>query len=167
MPNENPTAQAKDKKYNLVLLISSVLMLTALLTAFVLLFVFKADCDRQINEHRISQTVTPTPQFQKEDLHLSINQTIVFENAGAKGRLGIKNSNPKQQNILVEIYETASEQLIYRSYRIPNGFEIEEDYLSTKLEKGSYPCIAYFEILDEQDQVTQVIGTDLVVEVQN
>ena len=142
-------------------------MLAALLTAFVLLFVFKADCDRQMNEYRISQTVTPTPQFQKEDLHLSINQTIVFENAGAKGRLGIKNSNQKQQNILVEIYETTSEQLIYRSYRIPNGFEIEEDYLSTKLEKGIYPCIAYFEILDEQDQVTQVIGTDLVVEVQN
>lgn len=169
MPEQtpNPKAQEPGKKYKIALSVSTGLMLAALICAFILLFVFRADASRQRDEAVLSQTVTVASGLKQEDRHLAINQRIVFENAGAKGNLGIKNSNQKQENILVEIYDTASGQLVYRSYRIPNGFEIAQDSLSVQLEKGTYPCVAYFEFLDAQDQVTEIIGTDVVIEVLN
>lgn len=156
-----------DKKYKIALAVSTGCLLGALIVAFILLFVFRTHADQARAETLMSQTVTVGAHLKDEDKHFVINQHIVLEHPDARASLGIKNVNKNQDNILVEIYDTQSEQLIYRSYRIPNQFEIQEDYLGVQLEKGTYPCVAYFEVLDPGDQVTEIIGTDVVVEVQN
>ena len=58
--------------------------------------------------------------------------------------LGI--TNQKKKNI----YTKNTEELIYRSGLIPVGSRVDYAKLSVDLEKGEYPCVAYFNSVNEE-----------------
>lgn len=97
-----------------------------------------------------------------------MNTNPVFENGYSKGNLLIQNVESNGTPFYVEIVDKKTDELIYRSYEVLPGYKIENAKLGKHLAKGSYDCIAYFNVLDKDTkEVTNTIGLNITIEVKN
>lgn len=97
-----------------------------------------------------------------------MNTDIVFEDGKGLGNLLIQNVETNPAPVFVEIYTKDTNALVYKSYEIPVGYKIEEDKLNTALDKGTYPCVAYFNVLDpSSNEVQSRIGINVTITVNN
>ena len=55
---------------------------------------------------------------------------------------------------------------IYHSDVISPGYKLETDQLSKKLDSGTYPCTAYFCVLNEDGSEYNRIGLEITLEKQ-
>lgn len=97
-----------------------------------------------------------------------MNTDIVFENGDEKGNLLIQNVETNPNPVFVEIYLKDSNELIYKSDEIPVGYKIEEGKLNVSLDKGTYDCVAYFNVIDEASkEVVNRIGLNVKLTIKN
>lgn len=82
-------------------------------------------------------------------INISMNMRPVFDTGTSTGNLMIANENTNSHMQIVEIYRDDTGKLIYHSGGIPVGSEIDLAALDVSLEKGVYPCTAYFNAVDE------------------
>jgi hypothetical protein len=83
-------------------------------------------------------------------MNISMNLNPIFEDGNSKGNLFIVNEKINRHPQIVEIYTKNTQELIYKSGLIPVGSRIDYAKLSVDLEKGEYPCIAYFNSINEE-----------------
>lgn len=80
---------------------------------------------------------------------VAISEIITFKNGKSIGVFNIENAPDNNYIMVVEIYTTEDNKLIYKSDGIKVGEMIEKDSLDTDLKKGSYRCSVVFKALDE------------------
>jgi hypothetical protein len=101
-------------------------------------------------------------------IEISMNTSPVFADGTSKGNLGIVNSenNNYPQVVYIVLQDTGEE--IYRSGAIAVGSKIEEAALDVDLDAGTYPCVAYFNMVNMD--TGEFIGTaaaEIEITVQN
>ncbi len=95
-----------------------------------------------------------------------INTEIYLENGRSKANLLIQNSKNNKRPVVVEIRMRDTDEVIYRSDVIPAGSKIENAELGKVLSKGTYLCIAYFNVLNpETQELINRIGVNVQVDV--
>ncbi len=85
-------------------------------------------------------------------LTFGINATPSFENGAAEGNLMIENPPENGSRFTVAIYRRDTEEKIYQSGYLDPEQVIETAPLDTALEKGEYPCVAYFDAYSLSDE---------------
>lgn len=173
-----PTKIEKEVKNHKIAIIISYIFLSIL---FLLFFLFKCQCGNS-NYNEISKgSIEIVEPHSNRDLQEEVNKALndgmfnifmntvpTFENGKSKGNLLIQNIESNNVPVIVEIYEKDGNELIYKSEKLLPGYKIEEAQLSKELEKGTYDCIAYFNILDEtNDEITNKIGLNLKISIEN
>lgn len=99
-------------------------------------------------------------------INISMNLNPVFENGKSEGNLLIVNEEKNRNPQVVEIYRKETEELIYKSGLIPVGNKVETGNLLVELEKGDYPCIAYFNAVNgETGELIGKAGAELTISV--
>ncbi len=98
-------------------------------------------------------------------INISMNTYPVFDNGAAEGNLLIYNDPSNNYAQVIEIYH--DDELIYRSGLIPVGSRIENAKLMVELPKGEYPCVAYFNSVDEEGNVLGTAGAQIVINIAN
>ena len=88
-------------------------------------------------------------QVEEGMIRISMNIHPVFETGSGEGNLLIINDETNRHMQIVEIYRDDTGDLIYRSGGIPVGSSIESAKLDVRLSKGIYPCMAYFNAVDD------------------
>jgi len=95
-----------------------------------------------------------------------VNTQIYLDNGKSDANLLIQNSKSNKRPVIVELYQKDTEEVIFRSDVIPAGSKLEKAKLSKTLAKGTYPCVAYFNVLDpETKEFINRIGVNVQVEV--
>jgi len=126
-----------------------------------------------------SGTITPSGEDNSSDLQTEVNETvedgmfnvfintaIYLDNGTSKANLLIQNSKNNKRPAIVEIYRKDNDEMIYQSAVIPAGSKIEKAALNTVLSKGTYPCVAYFNVLDsETEELINRVGVNVQIEV--
>lgn len=88
---------------------------------------------------------------------MSMNTDPIFKTGKDKGNLLIENDKSNNYPIMVEIKTKSDGKTIYKSGLIPVGKFVNNAPLSVDLDKGDYPCVAYFNNMDES--TGKVLGT--------
>lgn len=169
----------KQSKHHRYALIGSYILIVIL---FVLLFLFKCNCPMNMDNSGLEKGSIDFVQ-PKSDRNLQeevnkaveagmfnvfMNTDIVFENGNEKGNLLIQNVETNPNPVFVEIYLKDTYDLIYKSDEIPVGYKIEEGSLSKSLDKGTYKCVAYFNVINEESkEVVNRIGLNVKLTIQN
>lgn len=78
-------------------------------------------------------------------LTFGINATAAFENGASLGNLMIENPKENGSKFAVTVVRADTEETVYRSGTLEPGQYLENVTLDTALEKGEYPCTAYFD----------------------
>lgn len=97
-----------------------------------------------------------------------MNTNVIFEDGSTKGNLLIQNTKTNNNQVVVEIYLNDTNELIYKSDKIPVGYKIEKDVLLKDLDKGKYKCTAYFNAIDNNiDRVVNKIPLSIDITIEN
>lgn len=110
-------------------------------------------------------------EMQKEvdegSIGVAMDTEITLENGNsvAKGNIGNPARNTK--SFVISIVMTDTNEEVYRSGLIPPDTYINEMQLNTVLEKGSYPAATYFEVYNEEGEVTGKTGVNITINVLN
>lgn len=83
-------------------------------------------------------------------LQIEINAYPTFDTGTANGNLLIANKLQNRYDMIVKIYLTENNKLVYTSPKIEPGKKIEKDNLDVELDKGEYNAIAYFSAYDRE-----------------
>ncbi len=102
----------------------------------------------------------------KSMIAFSINTNPTFESGDSKGNIMIENPTHNAKLLIVEVYLSDTDELVYTSKAIKPGFYVEEVMLDKKLSKGSYPATVYFKgyTEDTQEYIGQT-GADIVLHI--
>lgn len=113
---------------------------------------------------------------------VSVNADPVFENKNSKGTFNFENyagNNDHAGNIrpiMIEVYLKSDidkgdkSNPLYKSGKIPVGAKIEAAALNgdtSKIGKGDYACVAYFNSLNEKDEVVGTAGAECTLHIKN
>lgn len=99
-------------------------------------------------------------------INISMNLTPVFETGTSEGNLMIVNEDINNYPQVVQIYLRDSGELLYESKLIPVGTKIDTGKLLVDLDKGEYPCVAYFHNVDSETGYSLgKAGAELVIKV--
>ena len=79
-----------------------------------------------------------------------MNLAPEFETGTSEGNLMIVNEDINNYPQVVQIYIKDSGELVYESKLIPVGTKIDTGKLLVDLDKGEYPCVAYFHNVDPE-----------------
>ncbi len=90
---------------------------------------------------------------EKSMFNVYMNTEIYFADGKSKGNFLIQNSNLNKRSVFIELYKEEGKELIYRSDVLAAGEKLDSDKLDKTLAKGIYPCIAYFNVLDQDTGV--------------
>ena len=96
-------------------------------------------------------------KVQEGMITMSMNTDPIFESGTAKGNLLIENDTSNNYPIMVEIKTKTDGKTIYKSGLIPIGKFVNYARLSMNLEKGDYPCVAYFNNIESETGT--ILGT--------
>lgn len=169
----------KQSKHHKNALIGSYALIAIL---FILLFLFKCNCPMNVDNGDLEKGSIDFVQPKADrDLQEEVNKAvelgmfnvfmntdITFEDSNSKGNLLIQNSETNRSPVFVEIYLKDTNELVYKSDEIPVGYKIEEGQLNVSLDKGTYKCIAYFNVIDEASkEVVNRIGLNVKLTVKN
>ena len=81
-------------------------------------------------------------------INISMNTDPVFPDGTSEGSLAILNDPMNNYPQVVEIFLRDTEEKIYESALIPVGKTVAKAKLSVDLDKGDYPCTAFFHNVD-------------------
>ena len=96
-----------------------------------------------------------------------MNLNPVFKDGSSEGNLLIMNEEINRHPQVVEIYRKDTEELIYKSGAIPVGSRVETGKLLVDLDAGEYPCVAYFNSVDENTgELLGKAGAEITIIVQ-
>lgn len=95
------------------------------------------ELQQQVDEGMLSFGINATPQFAKDTL---------------QGNLMVENPPENGSRFKVSVYRNDTGEKIYESGAVEPGQYLETVTLSTALEKGEYPCTAYFDAYNLADE---------------
>ncbi len=91
---------------------------------------------------------------------------MYLDNGKSEANLLIQNSPSNKKPVIVELYLKDNDEMIFQSDVIPAGSKLEKAKLDKTLNKGTYPCVAYFNVLNpETREIINRIGVNVQVEV--
>lgn len=171
----------KKSKHLKVAMVGAYILIAVL---FVLFLLFRCQCpmngsdsDSDLEKGSIDFVQPKSDRNLQEEVNKAVeagmfnvfmNTDITFEDGNSKGNLLIQNVETNPNPVFVEIYTKDNNELIYQSDEIPVGYKIEEGSLSKSLDKGTYDCIAYFNVIDETSkEIKNKIGLNVKLTVQN
>lgn len=99
----------------------------------------KEEIEKELNE-----------KVQAGYINISMNLAPEFETGTSEGNLMIVNEDINNYPQVVQIYVKDSGELVYESKLIPVGTKIDTGKLLVDLDKGEYPCVAYFHNVDPE-----------------
>ena len=94
---------------------------------------------------------------------ISMCVSPTFRTGSSEGELGIYNDPSNLYPQIVEI--ECDGAIIYRSGMIPVGARVVRGKLLQNLDKGSYPCTAFFHSIDENGEIIGTAGAAITVHV--
>lgn len=101
-------------------------------------------------------------------MNISMNLNPIFEDGTSEGNLLIMNEEINRYPQIIEIYRKDTNELIYRSGLIPVGSRVEYGKLLVDLDAGQYPCIAYFNGINEETATLMgKAGAEIMLTVKN
>lgn len=169
----------KKSKHLKVAMVGTYILIAVL---FVLFLLFRCQClmngsDSDLEKGSIDFVQPKSDRNLQEEVNKAVEQgmfnvfmntDIILEDSNSKGNLLIQNSETNPSPVFIEIYTKDTNELVYKSDEIPVGYKIEEGKLNVSLDKGTYDCIAYFNVIDETSkEIKNKIGLNVKLTVQN
>ncbi len=103
-------------------------------------------------------------KVQEGMMNISMNLNPAFENGTSEGNLLIVNEEINRHPQIVEIYRKDTNELIYRSGLVPVGGRVDYGKLLIDLDKGEYPCVAYFNSINgETGELLGKAGAEIII----
>lgn len=87
-----------------------------------------------------------------DNFHFQISVSPEFESGTSEGELMIVNPIENKYKMYVEIILDDSKKEVYKSHILAPGERVRYASLSEILEKGAYPAVAVFHILDKSTE---------------
>lgn len=112
----------------------------------------QAELDRRVSENQLA---------------ISINSTLEFENGTSEGDIRVENSAKNHYMMVVEMYLNETGELIYRSGGIRPGYFLEKDRLDVELEKGDYPVTVHFKAYDDDNNYMGEANAETTIHIRN
>lgn len=146
------------------------IIICALIVAILLLLMHRCSMDQSQNPIKPGiinvSDVTDVQQYINDKVEAGMFQvfinTDILVNSGNMANLLIQNAETNHYAVYVDIYH--ENEILYQSATIEPGYKLEQDKLEKSLSPGTYPCTAYFHILDDSGTEINKIGVAITLE---
>lgn len=79
----------------------------------------------------------------------------------------VANVENNLHTIYFDVYEKATEELLYSSPMLPVGTELDNIKLEKELQKGEYDAVVMYTLVDEDNEEVSTVGFDITISVNN
>lgn len=79
----------------------------------------------------------------------------------------VANVENNLHTIYFDVYDKATEELLYSSPMIPVGSELTNIKLEKELQKGEYDAVVRYTLVDEDNEEVSTVGFDITISVNN
>lgn len=79
----------------------------------------------------------------------------------------VANVESNLHTIYFDVYDKATEELLYSSPMIPVGSELTNIKLEKELQKGEYDAVVRYTLVDEDNEEVSTVGFDITISVNN
>lgn len=124
-----------------------------------------------MDESNLTSIKTDNPDMEKVDegmFEVSMNVNWMFKNGTtASGNAYVANAFTNSNPIVFDIILEDEDTPVYTSSVIPVGSQINDIILEKDLEKGSYPAVCTYHLLDEAGEEISTVSVNVTLDIQN
>lgn len=169
MENQKETANKGRRK---VIIIAFVVLCAALVVCVVLLLqkTKPKELDRGFVDESNKDTVMEDmgDKVAEGMFECKMTTSWVFEDGKSESpNAYVANVENNLHTIYFDVYEKATEELLYSSPMLPVGTELDNIKLEKELQKGEYDAVVMYTLVDENNEEVSTVGFDITISVNN
>ena len=169
MENQKETANKGRRK---MIIIAFVVLCAALVVCVVLLLqkTKPKELDRGFGDESNKDTVMEDmgDKVAEGMFECKMTTSWVFEDGKSESpNAYVANVENNLHTIYFDVYEKATEELLYSSPMLPVGTELDNIKLEKELQKGEYDAVVMYTLVDEDNEEVSTVGFDITISVNN
>lgn len=169
MENQKETANKGRRK---MIIIAFVVLCAALVVCVVLLFqkTKPKELDRGFVDESNKDTVMEDmgDKVAEGMFECKMTTSWVFEDGKSESpNAYVANVENNLHTIYFDVYEKATEELLYSSPMLPVGTELDNIKLEKELQKGEYDAVVMYTLVDEDNEEVSTVGFDITISINN
>ena len=169
MENQKETANKGRRK---MIIIACVVLCAALVVCVVLLLqkTKPKELDRGFVDESNKDTVMEDmgDKVAEGMFECKMTTSWVFEDGKSESpNAYVANVENNLHTIYFDVYEKATEELLYSSPMLPVGTELDNIKLEKELQKGEYDAVVMYTLVDEDNEEVSTVGFDITISVNN
>ncbi|MEH2946844.1 hypothetical protein [Sporofaciens sp. JLR.KK001] len=169
MENQKETANKGRRK---MIIIAFVVLCAALVVCVVLLLqkTKPKELDRGFVDESNKDTVMEDmgDKVAEGMFECKMTTSWVFEDGKSESpNAYVANVENNLHTIYFDVYEKATEELLYSSPMLPVGTELDNIKLEKELQKGEYDAVVMYTLVDEDNEEVSTVGFDITISVNN
>ena len=169
MENQKETANKGRRK---MIIIAFVVLCAALVVCVVLLLqkTKPKELDRGFVDESNKDTVMEDmgDKVAEGMFECKMTTSWVFEDGKSESpNAYVANVENNLHTIYFDVYEKATEELLYSSPMLPVGTELDNIKLEKELQKGEYDAVVMYTLVDEDNEEVSTVGFNITISVNN
>lgn len=169
MENQKETANKGRRKITIV---AFIVLCAALIVCIVLLLqkTKPEEIDRGFVDESNKDTVMEDmgDKVAEGMFECKMTTSWVFEDGKSESpNAYVANVESNLHTIYFDVYDTATEELLYSSPMLPVGTELTNIKLEKELQKGEYDAVVEYTLVDEDNEEVSTVGFNITISVNN
>ena len=154
--------------------IMGAILLIAIIVVLIVVFVKPNTTEagnRVVTPDNVDEILADLQDSQKTspgNYEVIMNSKWEFENgSSASSNAYVENATSNQNDVYFDVMRSDNNETIYKSPTIPVGSHLEGITLNKKLNKGTYPCVLTYHLLDKSGKPISKLHINLTISIKN
>ena len=160
------------KNQKKITVVAFVVLCIELVVCIVLLLTKSKDDSKELDRGFVDETNTDTVMEDMGDkvaegmFECSMTTSWVFEDGKSESpNAYVANVENNLHTIYFDVYNSATDELLYSSPMLPVGTEIKNIKLDKELQKGEYDAVVMYTLVNEENEEVSSVGFNITISV--
>ncbi|MCI8666610.1 MAG: hypothetical protein HFG82_08065 [Dorea sp.] len=160
------------KNQKKITVVAFVVLCIALVVCIVLLLTKSKDDSKELDRGFVDETNTDTVMEDMGDkvaegmFECNMTTSWVFEDGKSESpNAYVANVENNLHTIYFDVYDTATEEVLYSSPMLPVGTELRNIKLEKELPKGEYDAVVMYTLVNEKNEEVSTVGFNITISV--
>ena len=160
------------KNQKKITVVAFVVLFMALVVCIVLLLTKSKDDSKELDRGFVDETNTDTVMEDMGDkvaegmFECNMTTSWVFEDGKSESpNAYVANVKNNLHTIYFDVYDTATEEVLYSSPMLPVGTELRNIKLEKELPKGEYDAVVMYTLVNEKNEEVCTVGFNITISV--
>lgn len=160
------------KNQKKITIVAFVVLCMALVVCVVLLLTKSKEDSKELDRGFVDETNTDTVMEDMGDkvaegmFECNMTTSWVFEDGKSESpNAYVANVENNLHTIYFDVYDNATEELLYSSPMLPVGTELRNIKLEKELQKGEYDAVVMYTLVNEENEEVSTVGFNITISV--